>query len=392
MKIYYVQYRFKKDDLSKINTIAIYNKYLWITNLNGDELAKPFHCSELPRVLKNSKAERFELSCYSTNEESTADIFPKINKTIEFSALVGVDKATLLSTVQKELDLIKQGFLAHMHGAEVKLEPIGKITQLQALVILDVLKNEFDLTGTMHFSKLETILFQHHGSNHWLSYGENSSYENGLSHLRFNINDGFAFTKPAIQKELQSYFKKWEANNFQGALIPYENSGFFESMPAKPLSSFLKRLMMSASSNMGDVRSGYNFSSAAAASSPCENFEEHAVTVPDWVTSSPIPNLSSALNVEEDSLDTLTAELMLAIEQRLPKLVLKHIQEGARVNTIIIREVGKKSQYAITPLASAVFNLDYKSTKILLMNYANPNLEYCGKVTIRRINSRHGEY
>lgn len=227
--------------------------------------------------------------------------------------------------------------------------------------------------------------------NHLLTYGENSNYQNGMQHLRFDIDDGFITKDGAIQKALQPFFLKWQDNKYQGPVIPNEYSGFNNtattiSSVGESISGFVKGLISGTTKKLH----GANKSSiSAAAGDPSGINEMNSNLIPNWVT--PLQTLNEASNpneedsvyvVEEDCIDSHTRGLMSAIAERFPKLVLKYIEAGANVNAIIDKDEGLAPANVVTPLSSAVYNLDYDSIKILLTNHAHPNLKIPGNKSL----------
>lgn len=237
-------YKFDRENKDYISAIATYNKNLLVTKVNGQTLEEPFACSQLFEYIHHSEVSLFEIDCTSQDEDSTADVFPKIEEHEILSFLqISQDKIdTLIEPVKTELDKIKRYLNRELDKTDLpdrsSIAPIGKITKEQALLFLHQLTHEYSLSGALLFENCQTILFQHHGKNHILRYGEQAEYLNYISHIRFDIDHGF-FTEedPKLQEELQKLFHEWYKKDHVGPVIPKESSGFYsKSMSSQPSS------------------------------------------------------------------------------------------------------------------------------------------------------------
>ena len=180
----------------------------------------------------------------SEDENSTIDIFPKIDAS-DLLALIGIDQEKIdetLAPVKDEFEKIKMTLTFDLYNQDKTMRssipPIQKINKEQALLFLYKLNNELTLTGAVMFERCDTILFQHHGKNHLLMYGDRSYYLHYISHIRFDIDDGFFSEEdPLIQHELQQSFKLWLKNDHVGPVIPKERSGFYLKTASTPPAS-----------------------------------------------------------------------------------------------------------------------------------------------------------
>lgn len=237
------QYIFDRGNINYIEAIAVYNKNLLVTAVNDEQLDTPFPCSQLLNYIRQSDVQRFQIDCISQDESSTIDVFPKIEG-IDILAFLGIEEEkvdAILDSVKGELEKIRMSLDLELNRTSQtrrpSIAPIQNITKEQALLFLYQLNKEFTLTGSVLFEQCNTIIFQHHGKNHLLRYGDRSNYLHYISHIRFDIEDGF-FTEedPMIKTELQKLFWIWFKNDHVGPVIPKEYSGFHPKPTCEKLS------------------------------------------------------------------------------------------------------------------------------------------------------------
>lgn len=233
MPVYYPsQYIFDRGNTNYITAIAAYNKHLLVTKINDISLDKPFLCSKLPDYISQSELQKFKIDCVSEDESSTIDVFPKIEGA-DILAFIDIDQEKVdetLAPVLDELEKIKRALTEEISKkSKTEISPIQPITREQGALFLYKLVLDFSITGALFFEKCNTILFQHNGKNHLLTYGDRSYYSHYISHIKFDIDDGFHTEEdPVILTELQQSFRLWFKNDHVGPVIPKERSGFYK--------------------------------------------------------------------------------------------------------------------------------------------------------------------
>jgi len=233
-------YTFDKSNLNYINAIATYNKNVHIKKINGRNVSEQgYGGKDLPSILPTIRAEELNIECVSGDSASTVGAFPVIDKDKLLSAISDVltekEQAVAAENSAKIegyfQELIQKGSFDIYYSPPEGLAPLN---QSQAILVLDRIQKKFEVTGAMLFPQHEAILLQFNHDNYLLRYGNKTSLKE-MARIVLDIDDGFCSSRydlegkemdKTIHDELQAYFQKWKANNYQGVLISANQSGF----------------------------------------------------------------------------------------------------------------------------------------------------------------------
>lgn len=241
-------YEIKKSDENYTNAIAAHGKKVFIHRINSENInGDPRSCEELPTILLRTPGEKTIIECSSDNSDSTFGAFPSVDpakllsdvsEEIRSNPSAGIEQANEL--ISHRLDGFKKDMgpgCFRPRRCMVYNDPAA-LTQQEAIFLLTQLQNKYkdEITGSIHFPKHHTILFQFgspefESANFLLRYGVKTSF-NKLPKLVLDIDDGFKISENSLAderlicEELRKYFISWKKNGYKGELIPTEKSGF----------------------------------------------------------------------------------------------------------------------------------------------------------------------
>ncbi len=192
------------------------------------------------------------LKCDTTESSSAAGVLPKISSEALLKCVPQELSVSDEKIIRQSVGIIgtylKQVTDPHRNADDIGEQPIihldiVDINYTQAIHIFEQLQRQFDkppelrprpsITGCMHISEINTILFQIDTAVFTLQYGENSNYRKCFpfyfhAGIGFGPNNEFLKTPKdhPILQALQKHFLTWKKNNYQGEIISPEQAGF----------------------------------------------------------------------------------------------------------------------------------------------------------------------
>lgn len=231
------RYKFKKNDLNRINTIGIYNKAVRLQQINGIDISRHnFHGVDLAYFIKLNKMflpADIELLCDSPTNASALGVFPKIPPTTVLSLLMADNPA-----VAQKIELALAYFdKCRLPAAEVRPEEVPQAQSVgfadasEVAVLLMRLKETYgEHLGALHLEAEKLFIIQQDERCFVLFYGRTDAQENtlGQMYLAFDLEFGFAEVVGNVlplqaSDFLNQVFALWKKNNYRADLFSSEN-------------------------------------------------------------------------------------------------------------------------------------------------------------------------
>jgi len=249
-------YAVKKTNLNYINALIKYGQYVRIQKINDEKIeeheGQPLSAKLQEIMDAASDNEQVILKCDTTDSSSAVGVLPKISSKALLKCVPQELSASDEKIINQSVGIIgtylKQVTDPHRNWDRIGEPPIldvdiVDINYIQAVHIFEQLQREFDkppelrpcpsITGCMHISEINTILFQIDTAVFILKYGENSSYGECFP-FYFHAGIGFGPNNALLKTPkdhpillaLQKHFLTWKNNNYQGEVISSEQAGF----------------------------------------------------------------------------------------------------------------------------------------------------------------------
>lgn len=237
-------YEIDTSNLNFIYALIRYGKHLHIKEINSYPLppTEQSTCQkDLQRLLTdNDHIERIKVACDTA--KSTLGLFPKINikqmLTDYADEPIKADYSVADEAAKKIITFCRQSS-ENTISEKIKLPTLSL---LQCLLVLRQLeKLNITISGLL-FTKSQIFFIQINMQNYLLQYDAHSEFYS-IESMIFDFNNGFRLIDNnmdhvtifcMIEKNLQKHFSYWKEKNYEGDLIPFEQSGFnFTLRPAQ---------------------------------------------------------------------------------------------------------------------------------------------------------------
>ena len=234
-QIFISTYKFNEKNTKLIDAITRYNICVQITQVNGVPMSESDHafCSDLKTLTSSDESpiKDYVIVCRSQDAKSTIGIFPYPDQVLDdemFAKLRQNMSAAEIEHSDKIAKALTMIFTMRFRTtANEEQQKIETLNASQALLILEKLVNSVSISGVMHFSSLQRVLFQHEGTNFIIKYGD-KPYITTMKPRAFDLEAGFIEPdEPSeVTTELQKQFIIWKENGYEGPFIPVNKSGF----------------------------------------------------------------------------------------------------------------------------------------------------------------------
>ena len=230
------RYKFKKNDLNRINAIVTYNKAVRLQQINGIDISRHnYHGAHLAHFIKMNKmflSADIELLCDSPTNASASGIFPRMPST--GLSLLMADNPAVAQKIELALAYFDK---CRVSSAQIRPEEVlppecvgfSDATEVAALLtrLNDIYENNI---GSLHIEADKLFIIQQDERCFVVFYGRSDVKENTLAqmYLAFDLDLGFLeVTGHVLPRQatdfLNQIFALWKRNNYQDDLFSKEN-------------------------------------------------------------------------------------------------------------------------------------------------------------------------
>jgi hypothetical protein len=341
--------------LNYLKAIARYNQKVGIVNIIEDDSDRDPDSFEdktgkdIPTLVEDAKSQDVKKITFECNRsDSLFAIFPQVS----------VSDLDLYQDTEAQQKTLSR-FYSFNNGMYRLSKPqdIGKLSKEEALNLFTSRELSSAISGAIHFTELNSIVFESDGYCYLLIYGNETSIKH-IKDISFNIDHGFMF--PYISQyaysgeafgELQEYFSVWKDNN-------YQNDLFSNTMSVNPSNGSSEKKTIQAG------RDALFFSSTPSSTMP-QNLPLSPKTISvEKMQNESTPNfLQSSIPLSSlDSLQLTHDMIIAASEQKEMSAKIKAVKD-ILFQTIWLDELVKKFSYSTSNMKYYVsfdrYNRDY---------------------------------